>query len=279
MSGLSSLGIGILALTLFGSIAVWADESDEPACAFVEVANIVANPAAFADRPSCLHGTLRYHNGAMYLGPGELGDGDVVRQGILVMPTSNDVLYGDLRSLDRVEAEGMMVVSESCFRLPAAATYDPASVLAECNSGPLLSLFVNLMRVTSREVSTARCQIVPIADLYAAPLSYNETVVCTEGYLAAERTGSVHDLAALVPANYPEDQLAVASIDIDLTAWQLPDRDLRDGDRIAVRGRFLMEPTCFLEDGEEVADTSSEVVCWPVEQPMWIANPEVELVQ
>jgi len=272
-------GLCVILFVTLSSCSGQAIENGQTGCVYVDAAEVNVHPTDFADRPACLRGTLRYLNGAIYIAPDGSDSEDIVHQGILMIPARDQVIYGDLRSFDRVEVDGVLVVSENCFDLPASANYNPAEVIAACQDGPVLTIFADNARVLSREVSPARCQLARITDLYEDPLAYNETVLCTEGYIAAERTGSVHDLIALVPADYPNDQLAVKSVDIDLTARQMTDQDLRAGDRIAVRGRFLVETACFQERDEAASELEAEVFCWPVAMPMWITNPEIELVQ
>lgn len=249
----------------------------EEGCAAVPIELVLESPAAHADQPACLSGTYRYFNGNLYLSSEGLSEEEMVEHSVLVYPTIDDVKYGDIRTGDQVEVSGQLVVSEQCFNVPAPAAYNAAEVLATCREGPPLTIFPRAIQVTSREVSTADCQHVPITELYDNPLPYDETVVCTEGYILTEVDSDLHNLEALVPAGFPPEQVHEMSISFGIPPWELGEHGLRRGDHVAVRGRFEVTEDCYnaVHFPEQV---EGETFCWPIAVPMYITHAQIELL-
>ncbi len=87
---------------------------------------------------------------------------------------------------------------------------------------------------------TQECQAVEIEDLYAAPMTYDGTVVCTEALVLVSYWG----------VDLLEDRLAgyvPTSVDISapISYWEALERGYHTYDRVRVSGRFAAEEFCI----------------------------------
>ncbi len=272
-----SIFLAILTAALTNSYGVVSQESKLDQCNFIPIALVYSSPSDYADREICLEGIIRYIHGEPYLAPAALSMDELFQFAIPISSESSIARFRDIRSGDTALITGYMSVSLDCILNMEGDQQSASDVVERCDNPSPIWIIPSDLIVTSRDVSDTHCLEVPIANLYASPLDYNETVVCTIGFLMAEDTQSSHDTTAIVPAGFEIDQIDVMSVELYLSSAVLEESGIRPGDVIHVRGRFGLAEGCYRQHrGDDMGEF--EHFCWPVAAPLWISNPEFEVV-
>ena len=266
-------------MTLAASIMQTAcdDKSfSEPSsnCQAISAIELMSSLSHYANSDLCVDAVIRYIHGEPYIATRDQTQDHAFEFAIPIDPGSDIARFSDLRSGDHVTIAGHFFVSNECLqRLEGSEDIiwqlcgDPAHNRFEPSS----------ISVNSRNVSTYPCLEVPIAELYASPLEFNETVVCTTGYVMAEETELIAFTMSLVPDGFDIANLNVMSMEILNTNRHQYPTVVEPGDHVRARGRFGLSEECYRQyQGEDMGD--KEWFCFPVQASLWLMNADYESI-
>jgi|GEM_PF-1497067 len=235
-------------------------------------------PAEVPSSDICVTGVLRHYNSVVLLLPPGQADDEYFDIAIVLTSHNETIRYGDIRSGDLATVRGRFAYNADCY---AAVQEHGLNYNGEpyCAFGYEMQMFVLGLDVLNRPTSGDRCLPVSIVGLFSDPLAYNERIVCVEGYAYEEENAGMDGLWWFGPEGYAEADAMRYSIDLLLSEGPgVLELGVRSGDRIAVRGRFIVVEDCYRQEMlDEQLPGGGEAICWPVAAPMYILFPQIEI--
>ncbi len=249
-------------------------------CDEITVEQIYGAPLETPSGQICIQGTARYLGGRTYLTSPNYNDENFHQMNIELHDANEAIRYGDVLTGDTVQVRGIFNVPEDCYRAYLEHGHDKADSRPDCEFDTAMQMFVLDLTVLNREASERHCLPVEMNDLYTDPLLFNEQVICTEGHIYRAENPWPHDLWWFGPEGYSEPEAIRFSIHLAVNEGpNLLERGIRPGDRLAIRGRFILSENCYRQEMlNQMLPDGQEAFCWPVAAPMDILYPEIEVV-
>ncbi len=130
----------------------------------------------------------------------------------------------------------------------------------------------NSVSGTDSNLTSISCIEVDIETLYETPQDYHGQQICTEGLINVE-----YQAMAIYPPALADQSMFDTFLFIDMPYVTGLDRGFRNRDMVRASGQFVMDEECF--NLAQNPDRTQDWTCLPVDQPIYLINSAVELVE